>query len=186
MSGNDDMRQHLVLYGIHYNDWSITFGTFSNVNKILDEQYISDGATTTETSVASDTNMFIFPFHVKKKFFIEGTIKGHITVASTTATSTVTSYRVSLCSINEDTTDLELFSTGWVTVNDTLAWDAAYSVGEEKVYTFWIDAWEYAILSDKDRIYLKVQVNCDQYAVLWHSNDSTYNDIYVDIPLRLE
>jgi hypothetical protein len=184
MSG-DDMRQHLVLYGMDYDDWNINFGTFSGHTKILDEEYISDAASTTETSPANDTNMFIFPFHIKKKYFIEGTIKGHITVASTSATSTVTSYRVSLCSINEDTTDNELFSTGWVTVNDTLAWDSTYSVGEEIVYTFWIDAWEYATLGEYDRLYLKVEMDCDNYAVLWHSNDSTYNDIYIDIPLRM-
>jgi hypothetical protein len=185
MSGNDDMRQHLVLYGFDYNDWTINYGTFASHHKILDEQYISDAASTVETSPASDTNMFIFPFHIKKKYFIEGTIKGHITVAATTATSSVTSYRVSLCRMNEDTTDVELYSTGWVTVNDTLAGEPIHGDGEEVVYEFWMDAWDYATLSSYDRLYLKVEMDCDEYAVLWHSNDSTYNDLYIDIPLRL-
>lgn len=184
MSG-DDMRQHLVLYGFDYNDWTTKFGSFASHHKLLDEQYISDAASTVETSPASDTNMFLFPFHIKKKYFIEGTITGHITVASSTATSTVTSYRVSLCRMNEDTTDEELFSTGWVTVDDTLAWDSTYSVGEEAVYEFWMAAWDYATLGEFDRLYLKVEADCDNNAVLWHSNDSTYNDIYIDIPLRL-
>jgi hypothetical protein len=181
---DDDMRNHLVLYGFHYNNWGVTFGRFSDNKKVLLEDYISDSCSTTETSVASDVNEFIFPFHIKKKYFIEGTIKGQITIAATTSTSTVTSYRVTLCKINENSDDLELFTTGWVTVNDTLTWDAIYSIGEEKVYSFWIDAWEYATLSEKDRIYLKVEVNSDKYGLLWHSNDSTYNDLYIDIPLR--
>jgi len=181
----DDLRYHLVLYGIYYNDWEINFGTFADHKKLLVGDYISDACSTTETSEASDTNKFIFPFHVKKKFFIEGTIKGHITVASSTATSHVTSYRVSVCSMNDDTTDTELFTSGWVTVNDDLAWDSTYSIGDEAVYAFWIDAWQYATLDEHDRIYLKVEIDADDTAVLWHSNDSTYQDIYVDIPLRL-
>ena len=181
----DDLRYHLVLYGIHYNDWEVNFGSFADKKKLLVEDYISDACSTTETSEASDTNNFIFPFHVKKKYFIEGIIKGHITVASSTATSHVTSYRVSVCSMNEDTTDTELFTTGWVSVDDTLGWDSTYNVGDEMVYAFWIDAWSYATLGEYDRIYLKVEANCDSTAVLWHSNDSTYQDIYVDIPLRL-
>ena len=189
---SDDLRYHLILYGIYYNDWKINFGGLSDHQHLLLEDYISDACSTEETSEASDTNRFLFPFHVKKKYFIEGIIKGHITVASSTATSHVTSYRVSVCSMNEDTTDTELFTTGWVSVDDTLGWDSTYSVpsiieGEEgeRVYAFWIDAWSYATLGEYDRIYLKVEANCDSTAVLWHSNDSTYQDIYVDIPLRL-
>ena len=129
--------------------------------------------------------MFIFPHHIKKKYFIDGIISGQITIAASTVTSHITSYRVTICSMNEDTTDTELFTTGWVDVDDTLGWDSTYSVGDERVYSFWIDAWEYATLGEKDRIYLKVEAICDSTCVLWHSNDSTYNDLYVDIPLRL-
>ena len=180
------MRFHLELYGIDYDHWSIDFGTFDSATKILIEDYISDATSTTETSVASDTNKFIFPFHVKKTYFIEGTIEGQITVASSVATSTVTSYRVTVCKVNDNTdTESELFTTGWVTVNDTLEWDSTYSVGEERVYGFWIDAWEYEKLEEYDRIFVKVEVNADSNAVLWHSNNSTYNDLYIDIPLRL-
>lgn len=181
----ENLRFHLELYGIYYNDWTVSFGTFSNVNKVLVEDYISDACSTTETSIASDTNKFLFQEHVKKKYFMEGIITGHITIASSNATSHVTSYRVTVCSMNENTDDIELFTTGWKTVDDDIAWDAAYSIGDEVVYAFRIDAWEYATLEEHDRIYLKVEVNCDQYAVLWHSNDNTYQDLYVDIPLKL-
>ncbi len=179
------MRYHLELYGIDYDDWSIDFGGFANKTKVMMENYISDATATTETSAASDTNKFIFPFHIKKKYFIEGTITGQITLASTTATSHVTSYRVTICKMNQDTSDDDLFTTGWVTVDDDLAWDSTYSIGEERVYTFWIDAWEYETLGEYDRIYVKVEADCEDTVVLYHSNDSTYNDLYVDIPLRM-
>ena len=183
----DDMRYYETFYGISPNDWEITdFGTFQNHHKILERQYISDATSCAETSAASDTNKFLFPHHIKKKYFIEGEISGHITIASSGATSTVTSYRVTVCKTNDNTnTDSELFSTGWVTVNTTLAWDGVYSIGEERVYPFWIDAWEYEELSEYERIFVKVEVNCDNNAVLWHSNDATYEDLKVEIPLRL-
>lgn len=183
---SDDMRYHLELYGIHYNDWEIDFGTFADHHKILVEKYINDATSTTETSEASDTNKFIYPFHVKKIYFIEGIIEGQITVASSTTTSTVTSYRVSVGKVNDNTDiESELFSTGWVTVADSLAWDSTYSIGTEMVYAFWIDAWEKEELDEFDRIYVNVEINADDNAVIWHSNDSTYNDIFIDVPLRL-
>lgn len=185
-AAGDELRYHLELYGIDYDDWGIDFATFSDHTKILVEEYISDAVAYTSSSAASDTNKFIFPFHIKKKFFIEGTIKGQITLASSGATSHVTSYRVTVCSVNESTSaEEELYSTGWVTIDDDLSWDSTYSIGEEKVYVFWIDAWEYEELGEFDRIFLKVQCNADANAVLWHSNDPTYEDIYVDIPVRL-
>ena len=62
----DDMRYHLELHGIHYDDWEIDFGTFADHHKVLIEKYINDATSTTETSIATDTNKFIYPFHVKK------------------------------------------------------------------------------------------------------------------------
>ena len=90
-----------------------------------------------------------------------------------------------LSKIIEDMTDEELYTTGWVTVNDSLAWNSTYSIGSEMVYAFWIDAWEKSKLGEFDRIYVNVEINADDNAVIWHSNDSTYNDIFIDVPLRL-
>ena len=41
--------------------------------------------------------------------------------------------------MHEDNTPTELASTGWVIVNDTLAWDAGLNAGDEAVYHFWIE-----------------------------------------------
>ena len=180
-----DLRYYKVLYGYYTDDWDWAYGTFSNNHYVLDEDYISDGCSCTESSKASVSGgiKFLYPFHIKKVYFIEGTIKGHITLTCSSATSTVTAYRVTVCSINEDTTDTELYTSGWVTVNDSLDWDSTYGVGEEKVYPFWIDAWEKSKLSEKDRIYVKVEVNADMWCYLLHTNDSTWEDLKIEIPI---
>lgn len=181
----DDMRYYETFYGIYTYDWDIDFGSFNNHNKILERDYISDACSTKEYSNCSDTNEFIFNHHIKKIFFIEGEITGHITVASHGATSHVTSYRVTICKVHNDTTNTDLFTTGWRNINIDLAWDSTYSIGEERVLPFWIDAWEYAELNEYERIYIKIEFNADNNAVLWHSNDATYEDLKVEIPLRL-
>jgi hypothetical protein len=181
----DDMRYYETFYGIHTDDWVETFGVFADHHKLLVKEYINEGCSATETSTASDTNKFLYPQHIKKTYFIEGVIQGHITVAASTCTGTMTSYRVTVCKMNENTDDDELFTTGWVTVNDTLAWDAAYSIGDEMVYPFWIDAWNAKKLDEHERIYIKVETNSDNCCVLWHSNDSTWEDLKITIPFRL-
>jgi len=183
---SDDLRYYETFYGVHMNHWNYSFGTFSNHNKLLVKEYISEGTLTTDSSTATATdNKFIYPHHIKKKYFIEGVITGHITVGASGCTSTVTSFRVSVCKIHEDNTDSELFTTGWKTVSDTLIWNAGLSVGDERVYHFEIDAWEKETLSDKEKIYIKVEVNADTCAQLWHSNDATWEDLKIEIPFRM-
>ena len=182
----DDLRYYETFYGIYTNDWEITFGSFTDSPNLLVKEYISDACDTTDYSIATDTAKFIYPHHIKKIFFIEGVIEGHITVASSSATSTVTDYKVTVGKVHEDTSvETDLFTTGWITVNTTLTWDSTYSIGEEIVYPFWIDAWDYAEISDKERIYVKIEVNGDNNCVLWHRNDATWEDLKITIPLRL-
>lgn len=183
---SDDLRYYETFYGIHTDDWVISFGTFSNHHKVLSMDYINEGCSTTNTSAATAiNNKFIYPHHIKKKYFIEGVIIGHITVGASSCTSTVTSYRVTVCKMHEDNTDTELFTTGWVSVNDTLAYDAELGVGEEMVYPFWIDAWSKKTLTDKEKIYIKVEISANECTNLWHSNDATWEDLKIEIPLRM-
>lgn len=202
----DDMRYYETFYGIHQNDWAESFGSFANVQKILSKNYISSGAITTDFSSAHETHEFLYPHHIKKTYFIEGVIKGHITYESSQCTGYLCRYRVSVCKMHEDGTPTELFSTGWKTVCHTLGWDAVNGVpssieGEEGsiVFPFTIDAWEAAELSEYERIYLKVESTCTDSSScvscldstcspcvkLWHSNDATWEDIKVEIPFRL-
>ncbi len=183
---NDDLRYYETFYGIHTDNWEINFGLFSSHKKILTKDYINEGCSTTDTSTATATdNKFIYPHHIKKKYWIEGVITGQITIGASGCTSTVTSYRVTVCKMHENNDDDELFSTGWITVNDTLDWDNGLSVGDEMVYPFWIDAWRKRELSDKEKIYVKVEVKADVCAFLWHSNDATWEDLKIEIPLRM-
>jgi hypothetical protein len=189
------MRMYETFYGIHTDDWTVDFGTFSNHHKILVKEYISDGASCTTSSSATNTHKFIFPHHIKKTYFIEGEISGQVTFAASSATSYLCAYRVSVCKMNEDTTDTELFTTGWKSVNKTLYWNSTYKVGDEIVLPFWIDAWNEAKLDEKDRIYVKVESTCTDSAAfascaassctniaLLHGNDATWEDLKIEIP----
>jgi hypothetical protein len=181
---SQDMRMYETFYGIHVNDWGITFGgAFDESHYILTKDYINEGCACEETSEVSNTLKFIYPHHTAKTYFIEGVISGHFTLASSSAAAKITKYRVSIFKIHESTGDEnELFSTGWIIVDDELSWNSDYEIGEEKVYPFWIDAWEKEKLTEFERFYLKIEVEGDSYTYFWHSNDSTWEDIKVEIP----
>jgi len=183
--GLDDQREHIVFYGFYTNDWWESFGAFSNEKNLLHREYISDGCSTLDSSEASNTHKFLYPDHIKKTYYIEGTITGNIVLAASGCTSTVTDFRVTVCKVHEDTTETELATTGWITVNDTLAWDAGLSIGDEVVYWFSIDVWEEQKITDNERLYLKIEVNCNSCTHLMHSNDPQWEDVWVDIPFRL-
>lgn len=181
-----DMRYHQTFYGIHTTDWEINYPDFANHNKILVKDYISDGCATVDSSTANETYKFIYPHHIKKTYFIEGVIEGHITLAASTATVTFANYRVTVCKVDDAGNTEELFSTGWVTINSgALGYNATYSVGDERVFPFWIDAWEKAELSENERIYVQVQTDSQANGVLYHSNDSTWEDFKITLPLIL-
>jgi hypothetical protein len=180
-----DNRQHRIFYGIYLYDWYENFGTFSNHHYLLVDEYKNEAVSSLEMSEASVAHEFLYAHHIKKDYWIEGVVEGQITLASSACTSTVTNYRVTICKMNTDNTSTELATTGWRTVNDTLAWDVGLGVGEEMVYPFFIGVWNAKELTENDRIYIKVEVTCNSCTSLMHSNDPSWNDLKVDIPLRL-
>ena len=184
---DDDFRYYETYYGIETDDWEETYPGFANHHKFLVKEYISEGCSCTSNSQATDTNEFLYPHYIKDIYFIEGVIMGHVTFGAGGCTSHITSYRLTVCKVHEDTTKTELFSTGWVTVNDDLDWDSGIGsgVGEDVVYPFWIDAWDYQELNRNERIYVKVETDSDNCCILWHSNDSTWEDLRVEIPFRM-
>ena len=201
----DDMRMYETFYGIYVDDWVEDFGSFANHHKLLVKEYINEGCSTASSSTASETHKFLYPHHIKKIYFIEGVIDGQVTFASSGATVFLCAYRVTVGKVHEDTTEDELFTTGWVTVNDTLGWDATYfipssiaSIVGEVVYPFWIDAWEKEKLDEHERIYVQVESVCSDNnsfvsclaasctsMVLWHSNDATWEDLKITIPFKM-
>ena len=182
-----DTRYYETFYGIYVDDWEESFGGyFTNHHKLLVKEYLSDGCSTTDDSAATNVQEFLYPQHIAKTYFIEGVIKGHITLAASLATATITKYRVDIYKVHATSgATSQLFTTNWVTVNDTLEWDNTYNIGEEMVYPFWIDAWEYEELSEEERIFVRIEVDCDNDTVIWHSNDSTWEDIKIEIPFML-
>jgi hypothetical protein len=183
--GTDDQREHIEFYGIFTDDWDVSFGDFTNHQYLLVEEYISKGCKTTDGSEASVTREFLYEHHIKKTCYIEGIIEGHITFAASSCTASITNYRVTVCKIHEDNTRTELATTGWRAVNDTLIWDSDLSVGEEIVYHFNIQVLEERKITENERIYLKVETTSDSCCSLYHSNDATWEDIWIDIPFRM-
>jgi len=191
--GVDDERYYITFYGYETTDWPMTFGAFSNHTKVLETDYASEAATSVDTSNATATNEFLYPHHIKRKYFIEGTAKGQVTFAASGCTATIEKYRVSICKVNNITNTKDvLYTTGWVNVSYELAWYAAYNSGEEKVFPFKINCWEHQELGEFDRIFLRVETDtstCTESScscmVLWHSNDSNYEDVKIEIPFRL-
>lgn len=175
------MRYYETFYGIHTNHWVADFGDFSNHHKILVKDYISEGTSCEESSLASGTYEFLYAHHIKKIYFIEGVITGSITIAANEEERDVTSFRVTVCKVDDSNNRNELFSTGWKTVNDTLVVGNGY----EGVYYFEIEAWEKEKLTEHERIYLKVEVNSDVRTLLMHANDAEWTDVNVTLPLIL-
>lgn len=181
----DERRTYLKFYGVEIDDWSETFGSFANYHYILLDDYVSDGCTTVDDTAANGTHKFLYPEHIKKRYWIEGRIEGEFCLSSSGATSTVTDYRVSICKVHDNGTETELATSGWITINDSLPWNATYSVGDEHVYHYWIDCFEAKELTDYERIYLKIQVRSDANAKIMHSNDPEWLDVWFELPLRM-
>ena len=180
------MRMYETFYGIHTIDWKVDYPGFANHHKILIKEYISDGSATVDDSATTEIYEFLYPYFIKKTYFIEGIIEGHITLVASSASVTFTDYRVTVCKVDDTGNKNELFSTGWVTVESgILNWDAGLGVGDEIVLPFWIDAWQKEKLDENERIYVKVQTDSQANGRLWHSNDAVWEDLKITIPFKL-
>lgn len=196
MADTSDMRQYQTFYGIKTEDWGVNFATFSNHQYILVDEYISSACSCPDYSTASATYKFLYPQHIKKQYYIEGVISGHVTFGASQATSFLCQYRVTLGKVNENTNaEQELYTTGWKSVARELKWNATYTVGDEIVLPFWIDAYEKEELGEFDRLYIQVESTCSDNLscatsaastctalVLWHGNNPTFEDLKIIIP----
>lgn len=197
--GVEDQRDFVIFYGIVYNDWAVTFGKFIDHPGILTMDYIHidcDCGEDTAASACTDskyciTKEFIFPHHIKKQYYIEGVVEGEFTIACNGDDTDFYDYRISIWKTNADTTYERLAVTymadsEWITINDTLTWDGVHSVGEEKVYHWFIDCWDAQELKEHDRLYLKIELRGNNdHLRLMHTNDPDWTDIWIKIPFRL-
>jgi hypothetical protein len=183
--GVDDRRDFIKFYGIKNNDWEEGFGSFANYHYHLINDYISDACDTSDDTAANGTHKFLYPWHIKKRYWIEGRIEGEFCLAASGATSTCDKYRATVCKVHDDGTETELSTTGWIAINATLAWDAVRSVGDEEVYHYYIECYIEKEMTDYERLYLKIQIDSDANALLMHSNDPEWTDCWVEIPFRM-
>ena len=185
----DDQREVRTFYGIYITHWYENFGTFANYHYLLVNDYISTGCKTIDSSEASVTHDFLYQSHIKKTYFIEGRVEGHITLASSECTAHATDYTVEIWKMNEDNTPELLDTTGVREIDWTFGWDATYGVPDtdtgDVVFPFYIDVKQEKKLDEHDRIFIRVIVTCDSCCHLMHTNDATWEDIKVDIPFRL-
>lgn len=197
MSANDQ-RDFVTFYGISYSDWATTFGKFTLHEELLTMDYIhvdcacSDYTQASVCSIGYCVNLeFLFPHHIKKQYYIEGVIEGEITVACNGDDSHITDYRISIWKTNADSTYERLAVTylndsEWITPNDDLTWDAGNSIGQERVYHWFIDCWDAQELLEEDRLFLRVEIRgSNDHLYLMHANDPDWTDVWAKIPFRL-
>jgi len=196
--GTEDQRDFITFYGIKLNDWTVTFGRFTLHEEILTMEYIHIDCDTSDYTQASSCSIgycvtldFLFPHHIKKQYYIEGVLEGEFTVACNGGNSHVTDYRISIWKTNSDTTYERLAVTylaasEWITVNDALTWDAGNSIGQERVYHWFIDCWTAQELKENDRIFLRIEIRgSNNFLYLMHANDPDWTDVWAKIPFRL-
>lgn len=191
-----DNRQYETFYGIETNDWDTTFGTLSDHDKLLIKEYINEECSTTSNTAWSSTGtIFLYPHHIKKKYYIEGVADGHITFTSegAGAESFVSNYRVSIIKVSSAATETTLAATSIVSVNDTISWDSGTGTGDYIKYPFWIDIWsEPQELGVEERLGIKIEWDIDMGATgssttayLSHENWIQGEDFKITIPFLL-
>ena len=188
-----DTRAYYTFYGINTDDWDITYGTLTDNNYILVKDYVSDAASVASSSAWSSSGyIFLYPHHIKKKYFLEGVVEGQITFTSESGanTSFVSDYRVSILKISSEAIETTLATTGVVAVNSEFPYDSEWHTGTDIVYPFWIDVYtEPKEITQNERIAVKVEWDTNNSssttAYLMHDNDSTYEDLKIIIPLLL-
>lgn len=182
----DTDRQFITFYGLCLDDWTETFGTFANTHYFILKEYKNKDVAYTEYSSATLVHNFLFPFDLERIYYLEGTAEGQITVAAQDGESVVTEYKVSIYKTYQGAAlpDYEMATTGWRPVNAVLAWDVGYAVGQERVLPFFIHISPEEVVTEHERLFIRVEVHCNEFTVLWHSNDATWEDLFIDIPFK--
>jgi len=187
----DDARFYQTFYGIYTDDWDITWGNLTNNHYLLVKDYISEACSTTSSSDwGSTTTIFLYPHNIKKTYFIEGVVEGHITFMARTATSYVSDYRVTIVKVTSEADEIELASTGVIQVNDIINYDSDWHTGDDIVYPFWIDVFDNPQeITEEERLGVKIEWDVNNgsstTATIMHDNDADFEDFKITIPFLL-
>jgi len=187
---SSDLPFYETLYGIYVNHWKWTYGSgeFVDAHYMLTKEYLNEGCLTTDyTSISAGTNTFkfLYPYWIKKKYYIEGEVEGHFSIAANTDDGTIETYELKVMKVDDLGNTSQIGTTGVITLNYTLTWDAGLSVGDELVVPFFIDITPEIEMLDRERIYVEIIiVSTAGNLILYHSNDATWQDIKISIPFR--
>ncbi len=184
---SEDNRYFQTFYGVDLDDFEVDWGGQS-FTKLLVKNYLSDAVSVTTSTAHDGTSSnavkFIYPHNIKKVYFLEGVVEGHLTFGAPTGASSLSDYRVTVFKLHEDTTETELATTGVITINDNYAQD------DEIVYPFWIDVFESGKeIGENERIGVKIEWDVSNSSTatvtLYHDNDSTLEDFKITLPFIL-
>lgn len=180
----NDMRDYYKFYGIRLDDWDTVFGGQTFERHLL-RDWVTDLVFSTPSSIwVSGGYSFLYPHHIKKKYYLEGVVEGEVSFGAV-AHSHVSNYRVTIFKLNTDTTSTDLVTTGIITVTNH-----AVIANDINRYHFWIDAFNAKELTEYDRLGVKVEWNLNGIgtttAYLYHDYVAADGyDLWVDVPLIL-
>ena len=186
-----DDRYYITFYGLKTNDWETDWGSFSDTNYHLVKEYLSDGCSTSSYSIWNGNGIkFIYPNYIKKKYYLEGVVEGHITFFAYAADSWVSDYQVTIFKANSSAVDTDLATTGVISVPTMLDYDVTWHTGEDRVFPFWIDVSSGKLIEENDRIGLRIQWDVSDgdgsraSVFLMHDNDSEFEDVKITLPFN--
>ena len=178
-----DMREYYKFYGIYLDDWTSTFGG-QTFQRHLVRDWIDRAESEPSSTWVLAGRTFLFPHHIKKKYFLEGVIEGEITFGAT-AKSWVSNYRVTLFKLNADTVETDLATTGLIIPSNV-----TITAGDSLSYHYWIDTFNAKEIGEYDRLGVKVEWNINSAksgstANIYHDYVSSEYDLWIDVPLIL-
>jgi len=187
---SNDLPYYETMFGILVQDWEWSYSThFICVKYMLTKDYLNFGCGTTDyTSLGAGTTTieFLYPHWIKKQYYIEGVIEGQISLSCDGNNDFLISYTVRLMKVNASGVTSLIGSTGVITpTNTTFIWDALLNVGTEYVYPFYITVSPEVKVLDAERLYVEITIVANgNNLILYHSNDSTWEDLKISIPFR--
>jgi len=183
----DDQRYYEILYGFYPVHWSFNFGTFAAHHYMLDTAFIDPNCDFVDASPAHVTTNFMYPFYTKKKYFVEGIIRGQLAYEAYGASTTLLTYRVTLSKMGSDNSTSVIATTGTITVNKLIVWTPTPLPGTSAtlILPFWIDCSNEKEVSDEERLYVTIEATCSNTnCILLHANNPSFIDLKIEIPIR--
>jgi hypothetical protein len=189
----DDLPYYETLFGMYLTHWKWSYGSgeFVDTHYILTKEYQNEGCETVDYTTCSTPNpgtntfKFLYPHWIKKHYYIEGVVEGHISFSTVGLDDTIISYELKLMKVDDLGNIGEIGTTGTVTINKLLTWNGTLNVGDEIVLPFYITISPEEEMLDKERLYVEIIVIVSAgYIVLYHSNDATWEDLKISIPFR--